>query len=337
MKTQSVVATLFLVCTVLFCAPLLAQPVETTNAPVVAPESEPNQDLLRSNLQLQDQLHTALQAIERARQDAELASKKNAELFSERISSVEKNLAQQREHDLESMVAMRQSNRMALLAAAVVAGIGLLCLFFTTFFQVRAMNRMAAVGSLVSTGSPIDSPHLLAGGSDSVPARLTVTDQATTRFLSAIDQLEKRIHELDAVNAAASNAAKAGTLKAPSDWKSPTKPALNGDAANQVRTLLAEGQSVLNRGDADNALLLFEKAVELEPESAEALVKKGTALEAQRKLHEAIESYDRAITLDSTLTVAYLYKGGALNRLQRFSEAMACYEQALRNHTKKAA
>ena len=337
MRIQSVVTIFSLFSTLLFCAPVFAQPAETTNAPVVAPDNEPNQDLLRSNLQLQDQLHTALQAIERARQDAEIASKRNAELFSERINSVEKNLAQQREHDLELMVAMRQSNRMALMAAAVVAGIGLLCLFFTTFFQVRAMNRMAAVGTLVSTGSQIESPHLLRDGSDSVPARLTVTDQATTRFLSAIDQLEKRIRELDAANTSAINVAKAGTLKAPSDWKSPNKPTVNGDASNQARMLLAEGQSVLNRGDADNALLLFEKAVELEPESAEALVKKGTALEAQRKLHEAIESYDRAISLDSTLTVAYLYKGGALNRLQRFSEAMACYEQALRNHTKRAA
>ena len=90
-------------------------------------------------------------------------------------------------------------------------------------------------------------------------------------------------------------------------------------------------------GDSDSALLCFEKAVELDPNSAEALVKKGTALEAQRKLHEAIESYDRAIVADNSLTVAYLYKGGALNRLQRFSEAMACYELALRNHPKKAA
>jgi tetratricopeptide (TPR) repeat protein len=68
----------------------------------------------------------------------------------------------------------------------------------------------------------------------------------------------------------------------------------------------------------------------LDQNNTEALVKKGVALERQRKLTEAIECYDRAIAADGSMTIAYLYKGGVYNRLERFDEALQCYEQALR-------
>jgi len=336
MKIKVLIALVSVVGNFLFCAPVFSELI--TEAKEANPaENLPAQDLLRSNLQLQDQLHTALKAIERIRQDVENASQNNSDIFSERINSVEKNLNLQREHDLESMIAMRQSNRLALMAAAVVAGIGLLSLFVTAIFQVRAMNRMAAVGTFISSGPNVAHSHMLGDGNEGVPARLNATDQATTRFLSAIDQLERRIHQLDSLNSAATEFARASASKPHLDWDPSPRPVLTPDAASQVRTLLAEGQSALKNGDPIGALAYFEKAVDLDPNNAEALVKKGTALEAQRKLHEAIESYDRAIAADTSLTVAYLYKGGALNRLQRFSEAMACYEQALRHHTKKAA
>ncbi len=336
MKKQAILAAIFSLCCFLFCAAVFSAPLTAPKEPDLQ-ENPLAQDLLRSNLQLQDQLHTALQAIERARQDAETAAKQNADLFSERLASVEKNLALQREHDLEAMISMRQSNRLALIAAAVVAGIGMISLLLTAYFQIRAMNRMAAIGALVSSGTQAEHGRMVGEGQSLAPARLNATDQVTTRFLSALDQLERRIHELDSLNSAATEFTRASAQKSQADWKSLSRPAISADALIQVRSLLAEGQSALNTGDADTALVCFEKAAALDSHNAEALVKKGTALEAQRKLHEAIESYDRAIAADSSLTVAYLYKGGALNRLQRFSEAMACYEQALRNHPKKAA
>ena len=81
---------------------------------------------------------------------------------------------------------------------------------------------------------------------------------------------------------------------------------------------------------AAEALGCFEQALALEPNHAEALVRKGVALERLQKPDEAIACYDQAIAADASLTVAYLYKGGLFNRLERFNEALACYEQALR-------
>jgi tetratricopeptide (TPR) repeat protein len=101
-------------------------------------------------------------------------------------------------------------------------------------------------------------------------------------------------------------------------------------AQDRVSVILGKGQTLLNLGQAENALVCFDEVLELEPEHAEALVKKGTALERLRRWDEALQCYDHAIASDSGMTLAYLYKGGVFNQLERFSEALECYEQALR-------
>lgn len=329
MKTIFLLA-IFFSCGVFFCDKTRGEETESPKKPSSIDDSQVH-DLLRSNLELQDQLHTALRAIEQARQDADTAAKRNAELFTERINAVEKNLSLQREHYLESMVSMRQANRFALIAAAIVAVIGMLALFLMAYFLVRAMNRTAEIGTILSSGAPLDSSRLLNPGNS--PARLNPTDQVTARFFAAIEELEKRIHQLDFVHPLSQR--ESFPLPKPLERSEPAHSKRNPEFISRSSAFLVEGQGFLNGGDVDRALVYFDRALEMDPANAEAWVKKGTALEAQRKMHEAIESYDRAIATDNSMTVAYLYKGGALNRLQRFSEAMECYEQALRAHNKK--
>ncbi len=294
------------------------------------------QDLLRSNLQLQEQLRNALRAIEQGRQDAEAAAKYHADLFTERLNSVEKNLTVQRERDLQSILSMRQSNQLVLVAAVLLAGIGMLALFLTVYFQIRALNRLAATAPFFPMSAPPDAARFLGGGALDAPARLNSTEQVTARFLYAIEQLEKKIHQLDSV-AANSQTQKAFEPKSHRELKDLATQKFNPESSSEFNSLLVKGHSLLSSGDSEKALGYFESALEIDPENTEALIKKGTALEGLRKFAEAIETYDRALAADPSLTVAYLYKGGVLNRLQRFTEAMECYEQALRTHPKKAA
>jgi tetratricopeptide (TPR) repeat protein len=307
-----------------------AQPasLEKTNAAEISDV----QALLRSNLIVQEQLHNALRAIEQARQDADSAARKNADVFNERLSAMEKNLAEQRQNDLESM---RNSNRFVLTAASILGGIGILALLCTAWFQVRALHRIAEVGAFMSASIPGDSTRALLEG-NSHPARLGTAEQANARFLATIEQLEKKIQALESNSHSAVQTA-APKIILPGKAENGSNGSRNPENSARVSLLLTEGQTLLDSGDKENALVYFEQAIDLEPNNTEALIKKGTTLEALRKMHEAIETYDRVIALDSSMTVAYLYKGGVLNRLQRFSEAMECYEQALRTHPKSAA
>lgn len=308
---------------------------QTNTAITNATEISDAQAALRANLLVQEQLHSALRAIEQARQDADSASKRNAEIFSERLSALEKTLAEQRRNDLESL---RDSNRLVLTAASILGAVGILALLCTAYFQVRAMNRVAEVGALISA-TVHESPRALGESKGTTPAQLGEADQSNERFMAAIEQLEKKIRQLDSVNSPTVFSSTVTKINAPNSEHaaSGSNGAGNSEIWTRVNLLLTEGQALLDGGDAENALVYFEQALDLDPNNTEALIKKGTTLESLRKMPEALAAYDRAIATDSSITVAYLYKGGVLNRLQRFAEAMECYEQALKTQPKSAA
>lgn len=300
--------------------------VTTTNAA----QTPDVQELLRSNLLIQEQLHNALRAIEQARQDADVAAKKNAELFNERLSAVEKSLAEQRRTDLESL---RSSNHNIVVAASILGGVGILVLLGTAFFQIRALNRVAEVGSAIAT-IPHNTHRALGEGDSISPDRLGSAEQSNARFIAAIDQLEKKIRQLDSENPRPSFSADVPELENGNGHRANGNGSDGSETSSRLNLLLTEGQTLLDKGDAENALVYFDQALDIDAKNIDALIKKGTTLEALRKLTEAIETYDHVIALDNSQTVAYLYKGGVLNRLQRFAEAMECYEQALKTHPK---
>ncbi len=328
MKKQTILLSILLIISSFFAGNISAQ-IEATNSPAISDA----QDVLRSNLLLQEQLHTALRAIEQARQDADTTANKNAELFTGQLNAVKKDLAVQRERDLETIVSLRQSNRVALIAAASLAGIGLFALFLTAYFQIRAMNRMTEISALYSSSISLDSPRALDNGGSNIPARLNSSEQTNARFLAAVEQLEKRILELDSDNSFPRAKTRMELAQNGNDSLRET----DSESLTQIDSLLGKGQSFLNSNETEQALRCFEDALKLDANNTDALIKKGSALEGLRKLPEAIEAYNCAIAIDSSLTVAYLYKGGVLNRLQRFNEAMECYEQALSTHPKEAA
>lgn len=336
-KAVAAILVVFFACGFFFAKGFSAEPpvVDEANSSSANSRSDA-QDLLRSNLQLQEQLHSALRAIEQGRHDAEAAAKYHADLFTERLNAVEKNLTLQRERDLQSILSMRQSNQLILVAAILLAGVGMLALFLTVYFQVRAMNRIAATAQFFPMSAPPDPARFLGGGAASVPAQINSSEEVTARFLAALEQLEKRVHRLDSISAR-SPAEKTFEPKSHRELKDLAQKKFNPETSSEFNSLLVKGHSLLSSGDPEKALACFESALEIDPENTEAIIKKGTALEGLRKFAEAIETYDRAIAADHSLTVAYLYKGGVLNRLQRFTEAMECYEQALRTHPKKAA
>src|SRR6185503_13220762 len=122
-STTLLAVILFIGCFIISAGILFAEPsvAEQTNSAVAFD----TQAILRSNLQVQEQLYVALRAIEQARQEADVSARKNLDVFAEKLKTMETTLSAQRERDVESL---RSSNRMALTAASVVAGIGLLAL-----------------------------------------------------------------------------------------------------------------------------------------------------------------------------------------------------------------
>jgi len=285
----------------------------------------------RSWLQVQEQLHAMQLAVERNRQETDAAAARSAEALGKQLQGIEQALATQRAQELD---AMQSSNRVMLIVAGSFAGLGLVAMLLTAYFQWRTVSRLAELSASLPLGRALGpGPAIGAlGPGDGDPFALGPAQASNQRLLGALGRLEQRILELEHTSRPP-----LGQGEPPAQHKTPPLSSHGSgtlgpeaEAAARITMLLGKGQSHLNLDQAAEALACFDEALALDANNAEAFVKKGAALERLRKLDEAVACYDRAIAADGSLTVAYLYKAGLLNRMERFKEALECYEQALR-------
>lgn len=298
---------------------------DAPDAPVVTVEADTNSAaVLRSYVQLQEQLHAAQLAIERNRLEAERAATRNADVIAARLQTLEQTFSAQRGRELERL---EGANRLMLIIGGACAAVGFLAMLLTAYFQWRAVGRLTEFSLLSQASFTLGRTALPAPGGE---AGSVAADQAGSRLFGVLDRLEKRILELEhtahvpleeaAIHPTTETASTSATALAPQN--------------DRIPVLIAKGQSLLNLDKIEEAVACFDEILALDPKHTETLVKKGEALERLRRADEAVLCYDAAITADASMTIAYLHKGGLFNRMERYEEALKCYEQALRTQEK---
>ena len=96
-----------------------------------------------------------------------------------------------------------------------------------------------------------------------------------------------------------------------------------------LEELLKLGRSQLLTNSHDDALLTFNRALEIEPDSARAATGRGLAYGGLGKLKSALADYDRALELDSDEVEVHLYRGHVLNDLGQYELASIAFTKAL--------
>lgn len=323
--------------------PAAANPAAAKSA---VPEELGTAELLKSYLQVREQLHATQLAIVNSRIETEAAARVQAAAITERLEGIKSAMAVERERyqaETQRLNAERQlqraeterSIRTVLWVSAIFGGVGLVAMLMMPVFQWRAMNRMAAVTALRPQLGASERPALMPGEAALGPADNAVA-LANQRLTSVIERMERRIFELE--HTAVPPAATVTTMAATTGSDSPVLPAPANDREGRIAALLGKGRALLSADKPRDALSCYNEVLKLDLNHPEALVKKGAALERLKQDDEALQCYDRAIKADRRMTVAYLYKGGVCNRLERYEEALKCYEQALQaeEETKKA-
>jgi Tfp pilus assembly protein PilF len=89
------------------------------------------------------------------------------------------------------------------------------------------------------------------------------------------------------------------------------------------------GRTLLDLWRADEALMDFQKAVAIEPNSAAPLNNCGISLILLRRYEEALKTLDRALSIAPGLPELFTNKGSALKHLGRFDEALANFGRAI--------
>lgn len=85
----------------------------------------------------------------------------------------------------------------------------------------------------------------------------------------------------------------------------------------------------LQRGETEQALASFDRAIALAPGFPDAHANRGQVLRQQRRLEEALESYDEALALRPEDPATHCNRGNVLADLERQDEAIAAYDRAL--------
>jgi predicted O-linked N-acetylglucosamine transferase (SPINDLY family) len=94
--------------------------------------------------------------------------------------------------------------------------------------------------------------------------------------------------------------------------------------------LLGFVQAAMKRGD--KAVQSYDRALALRPQSAEALVNRGAALQDMNRFEDALADYDRAIALNGAYPPAHANRGLALHALGRYDAALAAHDRAIAMH-----
>ena len=296
-------------------------------------------ELLKSYLQVREQLHATQLAIVNSRIEAEAAARVQSAAITEKLEGIKAAMATERERfqaETQRLNAERQlqqaeterSIRTVLWVAAIFGGVGLVAMLLMPVLQWRAMNRLVATNALRPQLGTSERPALMPGETALNPADNAVA-LANQRLTSVIDRMERRIFELE--HTAVPPPATVTTMSATTGADSPVLPAPPNDREGRIAALLGKGRALLAADKPREALVCYNDVLKLDLNHPEALVKKGAALERLKQDDEALQCYDRAIKADRRMTVAYLYKGGVCNRLERYEEALKCYELALQS------
>lgn len=88
-----------------------------------------------------------------------------------------------------------------------------------------------------------------------------------------------------------------------------------------------QGKALYFEGQYEDAIALYAKAIETEPDNLKAWLSRGAALAKLQRYDEAIAAYDKVTTLKPDFSEASFGKGLVFTRQQKYEAAIAAYDQ----------
>jgi tetratricopeptide (TPR) repeat protein len=101
--------------------------------------------------------------------------------------------------------------------------------------------------------------------------------------------------------------------------------AYSGDAAG----LFGQGNALMDTKNYTEAIVVYDKAISLEPDYFEAWNGKADALNRVRQFTEALAASDRVISLNPDYVQGWINRGYILYNLGRYDEELKAYETAI--------
>lgn len=95
------------------------------------------------------------------------------------------------------------------------------------------------------------------------------------------------------------------------------------------KDLVNRGNFLLDRGEYEEAITFYEKALSINSQNVVALTNKGTALDQLGKYEEAVKCFDKVLEINPKDEEALNNKGSSLIKLNRYEEAVKYFDKVL--------
>lgn|SRR5215471_801347 len=105
--------------------------------------------------------------------------------------------------------------------------------------------------------------------------------------------------------------------------------ALRGTETTFPDAALARGVALMRDCRFEEAVAVFDEALEVRPEFIEAMANRATALSELKRFEDAVAGFDPVLTLDPSHAISWNNRGNALGALKRFEEALESYNRAI--------
>jgi len=101
-------------------------------------------------------------------------------------------------------------------------------------------------------------------------------------------------------------------------------------AVQSSNAWVQEGRMLTNSGKYNEAIMAYNKAIEIDPQNYLAWNGRGVVLDELGKFDEAIKAYNKAIEIDPQYFEAWTNKEVDLVNLNKYDEATASYENGIK-------
>jgi tetratricopeptide (TPR) repeat protein len=94
----------------------------------------------------------------------------------------------------------------------------------------------------------------------------------------------------------------------------------------------SKGMDFYNQAMFEDALLAYDKVIEINPQNSEAWNNKGTALGMLGKYDEALLAFEKAVTINSSYAEAWYNMGVIYDLQEKYYPAIQAYSEATRTN-----
>ncbi len=100
-------------------------------------------------------------------------------------------------------------------------------------------------------------------------------------------------------------------------------------AAIEMNNLLEKGATLLETGENEAALTVYQEAIRLEPGNKRASMGRGAAYARLNRTSEALKDFDRANEIDPSFAKPYLARGKVYRKLGKYRESLKNLDRAI--------